>query len=81
MSSSFKYTIRALTRPEGREAVERQSVSGWWTPEVCAVVNQLWNWVKGEGESWVRVREDLVYCSAWAWVLLFAGATVVVSGK
>jgi hypothetical protein len=74
-SSSFRYTIRAETRPEGRDAVERQTVSGWCTPFCWARVNQLWNWVKGEESSWERERAALVYWSAWEFVLSFAGAT------
>lgn len=31
-----------------------------------------------EGSSWVTSREPLVYCSAWEFVLSFAGATWVV---
>ena len=68
--------MRAETRPEGREAVDRQTVSGWWTPEDWAAVNQVWNWVKGDaGSSWEREREPFVYWSAWEFVLSFAGAT------
>jgi hypothetical protein len=68
--------MRALTRPLGREAVERHTASGWWTEWVCACVNQVWNCVKGLGSSWVRLRESCVYWSAWELVLSFAGATV-----
>ena len=50
-SRAFRYTIRLETRPEGREEVLRQTVSGEGTEEACAVVNQVWNWVRGEGES------------------------------
>ena len=46
--------------------MERQTVSGWWTAEACAWVNQVWNWVKGEGSSWERERVPLVYWSARA---------------
>lgn len=38
-------------------------------------MNQLWNWVKGEGESWERERAPRVYWSAWAEVRAPAGAT------
>jgi hypothetical protein len=69
--------MRALTRPEGKEAVERQAVSGWCTPFCCAVVNQLWNWIKGEEwSSWSSERAPLVYWSAWELVLSLAGETV-----
>jgi hypothetical protein len=69
------YTIRAETRPEGKDAVERQTVSGWNTPLDCAWLNQLLNCVKGLESSWGRSREALVYCSACELVLSFAGAT------
>lgn len=37
-----------------------QTVSGWWTrPSFWAWVNQVWNWVKGEGESWCLSRVPL----------------------
>lgn len=75
VSSSLRYTIRAETRPEGREAVERQTVSGWWTSLAWACVNHVWNCVKGFGSSWFLSSEPLVYCSAWQFVLSFAGAT------
>ena len=61
--------------PEGSEAVERQTVSGWCTPEVWAVRNQAWNWVNGEGESWCRSRVPFRYWSAWAELFWPAGAT------
>lgn len=67
--------------PEGREAVERQTVSGWGTwPLVRACVNQVWNCVKGLGWSWERSRRPLVYWSAWVVVVGWApaGATVQV---
>lgn len=72
--------MRADTRPEGREAVERQTVSGWWTAWDWACWNQVWNWVKGEtGSSCERERASFVYWSAWEFVLSLAGATGVVS--
>ena len=55
--------------------MERQTVSGWCTCEVCARVNQVWNWVRGEGERSVRERVERVYWSAWAEVRAPAGAT------
>ena len=64
-----------MTLPEGRAAVERQTVSGWWTFWIWAVENQVLNWVKGERERSARVRVPFVYWSA-CWVsLLLAGAT------
>ena len=59
--------------------MERQTVSGWWTSEGsdCACVNQVWNWVKGEGWSWERERVDLVYWSACGLLGVLDGATVV----
>ena len=45
--------------------MDRQAVSGWWTWGVdWACVNQVWNWIRGEGESWERERVPLVYWSA-----------------
>lgn len=68
--------MRAETRPEGREAVERQTVSGWCTPWAWACVNQVWNWVKGdEGSSCERSSAPFVYWSAWEFVWSLAGAT------
>ena len=62
--------------PEGREAVERQTVSGWWTePVVRAWVNQVWNWVNGEEESWCLSRVPFVYWSACCVSVELAGAT------
>lgn len=55
--------------------MEKQTVSGWWTPEERAWVNQVWNWVKGEGSSWGREREPLVYWSARGVEFVPAGAT------
>lgn len=69
--------MRAETRPEGREAVERVTVSGWWTGWDWAVVNQAWNWSRGEGRRSVREREPLVYCSAWEEEADVPGATGV----
>lgn len=63
--------------PEGSDAVERQTVSGWCTPEDWALRNQAWNWVKGEGESWDRSRVPFLYWSAWAESFWPAGATVL----
>ena len=57
--------MRALTRPEGSSAVERVTVSGWWTFSAVACLNQVSNWVKGEASSWEISREPFVYC--WAW--------------
>ncbi len=56
--------------------MEKQTVSGWCTPEVRACVNQVWNCVKGDGCNWWRERLFLVYWSAWKVVLVPAGATV-----
>ena len=56
--------MRLETRPEGREAVERQTVSGWKTEEVWAELYQLWNWAMGLGERSLREREESVNCSA-----------------
>lgn len=82
VSSSFRYTIRELTRPEGSEAVDRQTVSGWCTPLACACVNQVWNCVNGElGSNWSLSRAPLVYCSACELVLSFAGATMMLHCK
>ena len=76
-SSSFKYTIRALTRPEGSDAVERHTVSGWWTDDFWASVNQVLNCLKGElGSSCDSSSAPFVYCSACAFDLSSAGATV-----
>ena len=49
--------MREVMRPEGREAVLRVTVSGWYTEAFCAARNQVWNWVRGEGERevWERV--------------------------
>ena len=55
--------------------MEKQTVSGWWTEEAVAWVNQVWNWVKGEADSWVREREFLVYWSACCVEGELAGAT------
>jgi len=41
--------------------VERQTVSGWCTWEVVAAVNQVWNWVRGEGDREERSRVPLRY--------------------
>ena len=35
----------------------------------------MWNWVKGEGESWCSSRVPLRYWSAWWEVFCPAGAT------
>lgn len=56
--------------------MERQTVSGWWTRADWAWVNQVWNWVKGEGSSWERSREPFVYWSACLVVGSEVGATV-----
>lgn len=37
----------------------------------------MWNWVKGEGESWVISRVPFLNCSACVLVFESAGATVV----
>ena len=67
--------------PEGRAAVERQTVSGWGTAaERWAARNQVWNWVKGEGERELRERVPLRYCSACGEEFWPAGATVVGGG-
>lgn len=63
--------------PLGREQVERQTVSGWWTWEDWAAENQVWNWVKGLGEREEREREERVYWSAWWVEVELAGATVL----
>lgn len=55
--------------------MERQTVSGWCTRLCCALVNQVWNWVRGEGESCERERVERVYWVAWAEVREPAGAT------
>jgi len=39
-------------------------------------VNQVWNWVKGEGSSWERSREPFVYWSACLLEGSEVGATV-----
>ena len=39
-------------------------------------MNQVWNWVKGEGSSWERERVPLVYWSAWPEGRSPAGATL-----
>lgn len=56
--------MRAETRPLGKWAVERVHVSG-----TCPVregeLNQVWNWVKGEGESCVRERVPWENWAAW----------------
>ena len=39
-------------------------------------MNQVWNWVKGEGKRSERERVDFVYWSAWGVVFWPAGATV-----
>lgn len=64
----------------GREQVERQTVSGWWTPLERAAENQVWNWVKGLGERDERERVERVYWSAWWVVVELAGATVLGGG-
>lgn len=63
-SSSFRYTIRLDTRPEGRDAVDRVQVSG--TVEARdGSLNQLWNWVKGEvGSRAERCRGEEVNWAA-----------------
>lgn len=53
------------------------TVSGWWTPFVWAWANQVWNCSKGLVSSWSRSRAPLVYCSACAFSLSPAGATIV----
>ena len=55
--------------------MDRQTVSGWYTPEDCARVNQVWNWVNGEGDNWERSRVPLRYWSAWGVDFWPAGAT------
>ena len=55
--------------------MERQTVSGWWTLLRWAERNQVWNWVKGEGESWGRSRVPFRYWSAWGEGFWPAGAT------
>lgn len=77
VSNSFKYTMRAETRPEGRDAVERHTVSGCGTADCWARENQALNWMKGEGESSFNSRVPLLNCSAWVLVLESAGATVL----
>ncbi len=60
--TDFRYTMRADTRPEGREAVDRVTVSGTGTFWVWAVLNQVLNWVMGEGERCERERAPF-----WNW--------------
>jgi len=67
--------MRAETLPEGRLAVERVTVSGWWTFSRWAMENQVWNWVRGSGEREERSRAPLVYCSAWEEEFVVPGAT------
>jgi hypothetical protein len=55
--------MRAETRPEGREAVERVHVSGTCDWSVGSE-NQVWNWVRGEGEREVRCRVPMWNCAA-----------------
>lgn len=69
--------MREDTRPEGREAVERQTVSGWCTEDTWACLNQVWNCARGSESSCDRSSAPLVYCSACAFVLSFAGATAM----
>ena len=61
--------MRALTRPEGKCAVDRVVVSGWWMARDCAGVYQVWNWISGDGERSVEVRVEVAYWSSF-------GATV-----
>lgn len=61
--------MRALTRPEGKCAVDRVVVSGWWMACDCAAVYQVWNWISGDGERSVEVRVEVAYWSSF-------GATV-----
>jgi hypothetical protein len=67
--------MRAETRPEGREAVERVHVSG--TVEVRAGwVNQLWNCVNGDSERSVRCSVPMLNWAAWVVVGSVPGANI-----
>jgi hypothetical protein len=55
--------MRELTRPEGKEAVDKVTVSGTW-PRSCGDVNHEWNWVNGSGERSERRRRESENCAA-----------------
>ena len=73
--------MRELTRPEGREAVERVHVSG--TEEArTGSENQLVNWVKGltvKCERWRVPLENWSACWGACWLPPAPGATMVLS--
>lgn len=62
--------MRALTRPEGKCAVDRVVVSGWWMACDCAAVYQVWNWVRGDGERSVEVRVEVAYWSSFGAIVV-----------
>lgn len=57
--------MRAETLPLGSSAVEKVTVSGWYTPAFDASSNQAWNWSVGEGRRSDRSSAPLVYWVAW----------------
>jgi hypothetical protein len=61
--------MRALTRPEGREAVDSVQVSGTW---VCRAgsVNQAWNWAVGDADREEAERVPILNCAARDGVLV-----------
>jgi len=72
--------MRAETRPLGREAVERQAVSGDGMPASVAAENHEWNWTSGEAERWWVSSRLWVNWSACLWeVPPEPGATVEIS--